>query len=206
MSLFFSLLQNKITELKINKIITSRKSILVGIINYVQTKIDLKKDINLNFICTHNSRRSHYCQIWAQVLAEYFKIKKFKSFSGGTISTDVSENVINSLIKCGFRLNSKVKKKQTIYKLSFSNDTSEILCFSKKFNDKFNPKNNFAAIMTCSSAEKNCPFISGSDKIISIPYDDPKKFDDSRYVDQEYMKINLIIASEMYYVFSSLKV
>ena len=78
--------------------------------------------------------------------------------------------------------------------------------FQKKFNDKFNPKNNFAAIMTCSSAEKNCPFVSGSDKIISIPYDDPKKFDDSRYVDQEYMKTNLIIASEMYYVFSSLKV
>ena len=110
MSLLFSEIENKITELKINKIITSRKSILVGIINYVQTKIDLKKDINLNFICTHNSRRSHYGQIWAQVLAEYFKIKKFKSFSGGTISTEVSENVINSLIKCGFRLNSKVKK------------------------------------------------------------------------------------------------
>ena len=205
MSLLFPEIENKITELKINKIIPSRKSILVGIINYVQTKIDLKKDINLNFICTHNSRRSHYSQIWAQVLAEYFKIKKFKSFSGGTISTEVSENVINSLIKCGFRLNSK-EKKNIIYKLSFSNDASEILCFSKNFNDKFNPKNNFAAIMTCSSAEKNCPFISGSDKIISIPYDDPKKFDDSRYVDQEYMKINLIIASEMYYVFSSLKV
>ena len=168
MSLLFPEIENKITELKINKIIPSRKSILVGIINYVQTKIDLKKDINLNFICTHNSRRSHYSQIWAQVLAEYFKIKKFKSFSGGTISTDVSENVINSLIKCGFRLNSKVKKKNIIYKLSFSNDASEILCFSKKFNDNFNPKNNFAAIMTCSSAEKNCPFISGSDKIISI--------------------------------------
>ena len=78
--------------------------------------------------------------------------------------------------------------------------------FISNFNDKFNPKNNFAAIMTCSSAEKNCPFISGSDKIISIPYDDPKKFDDSRYVYQEYMNTNLIIATEMYYVFSSLKV
>ena len=130
MSLLYAEIENKITELNINKIITSRKRILVGIINYVQTKIDLKKDINLNFICTHNSRRSHYSQIQAQVLTEYFKIKKFKSFSGGTISTDVSENVINSLIKCGFRLNSKVKKKKTIYKLIFSKISSAILCFS----------------------------------------------------------------------------
>ena len=189
MSLLFSEIENKIIEFKINKIISSRKRILAGIINYVQIRIDLKKDINLNFICTHNSRRSHYSQIWAQVLAEYFKIKKFKSFSGGTISTEVSENVINSLIKCGFKLNSKVKKKNIIYKLSFSNDASEILCFSKIFNYKFNPKNNFAAIMTCSSVEKNCPFISGSDKIISIPYDDPKKFDDSRSVSYTHLTL-----------------
>ena len=85
MSLFFSEIENKITEFKTNKIISTRKRILVEIINYIQSKIDLEKEINLNFICTHNSRRSHFSQIWAQVLADYFNIKKFKSFSGGTI-------------------------------------------------------------------------------------------------------------------------
>ena len=206
MSLFFSEIENKITEFKTNKIISTRKRILVEIINYIQSKIDLEKEINLNFICTHNSRRSHFSQIWAQVLSDYFKIKKFKSFSGGTISTEIAENVINSLIKCGFRLNSKIRKKNLIYKLSYSDHLNEISCFSKKFNDKVNPKKNFVALMTCSSAEKNCPFIMGADKIISIPYEDPKIFDNSRFCDEEYMKTNLVIASEMYYVFSSLKV
>ena len=69
MSLLFSEIENKITEFKTNKIISTRKRILVEIINYIQSKIDLEKEINLNFICTHNSRRSHFSQIWAQVLA-----------------------------------------------------------------------------------------------------------------------------------------
>jgi arsenate reductase len=45
--------------------------------------------------------------------------------------------------------------------------------FSKKYDDEFNPKSEFAAIMTCSQADGGCPFIAGAEKRIPITYEDP---------------------------------
>ena len=39
---------------------STRKVLLNEIIDYIKSKIDKNQEINLNFICTHNSRRS-YC-------------------------------------------------------------------------------------------------------------------------------------------------
>ena len=36
--------------------------------------------IRLNFICTHNSRRSHLSQIWAQTMAAYYNIKNVNDY------------------------------------------------------------------------------------------------------------------------------
>ena len=61
-----------------------RKEILQALIDYIQTKIDTQQPIRLNFICTHNSRRSHLSQIWAQTMAFHFGIKNIFCHSGGT--------------------------------------------------------------------------------------------------------------------------
>ena len=37
----------------------------------------------LNFICTHNSRRSHLGQIWAAIAGAYYNVD-VATFSGGT--------------------------------------------------------------------------------------------------------------------------
>jgi len=37
-----------------------RLAVLKSLIDYIQSKIDQGQEINLNFICTHNSRRSQF--------------------------------------------------------------------------------------------------------------------------------------------------
>jgi arsenate reductase len=46
-----------------------RKALLQPLVDYIQNKVNLQEQIRLNFICTHNSRRSHLSQIWAQTMA-----------------------------------------------------------------------------------------------------------------------------------------
>jgi len=71
--------------------------------------------------------------------------------------------------------------------------------------DDFNPTSEYAAIMTCSSADKGCPLVLGSDIRIPITYEDPKKSDSTPQQTQTYFNRSLEIATEMKYVFSSLK-
>ena len=74
-TMLFQEINNSVEKLKIEEISVERKQALQPMIEYIQCKVDNEKDINLNFICTHNSRRSHLSQIWAQVSAHYFNIK-----------------------------------------------------------------------------------------------------------------------------------
>ncbi|MGB5463515.1 MAG: protein-tyrosine-phosphatase, partial [Aureibaculum sp.] len=64
-----------------------RKSIVQPLIDYIQEKVNRKETIRLNFICTHNSRRSHLSQVWAQTMASYFNVKNVFCYSGGTEAT-----------------------------------------------------------------------------------------------------------------------
>ena len=81
---------------------------------------------------------------------------------------------------------------------------NEQLWFSKLFSDAFNPASEFAAIMTCSSADKGCPMVFGSDKRIPVTYEDPKKSDGTPQQTETYFNRSLEIATEMKYVFSNL--
>jgi hypothetical protein len=80
-------LQQTINSLMFTSICEERKLILQTLINYVQAKLEKNESVNLNFICTHNSRRSHLSQIWAQTAAAYYNIPKVFCFSGGTEET-----------------------------------------------------------------------------------------------------------------------
>lgn len=52
---------------RFENISTVRKAVLQPLIENIQSKYSKNQVVNLNFICTHNSRRSHLTQIWAQV-------------------------------------------------------------------------------------------------------------------------------------------
>ena len=62
-------------------ILEERKVILNSLIEYIQQKVNAEEEIRLNFICTHNSRRSHLSQIWAQTMAFHFNIKSIFCYS-----------------------------------------------------------------------------------------------------------------------------
>lgn len=183
-----------------------RKEVLQPLIDYIQTKIDTQQPIRLNFICTHNSRRSHLSQIWAQTMAFHFNIKNVFCYSGGTEATAMFPKVGETLVKQGFQIQQLSNDNNPVYAVKYDEDEAAIICFSKTFDDAFNPNGAFAAIMTCSSADAGCPFIAGAEKRLPIRYDDPKAFDGTDIMDAKYTERSLEIASEMYYVFSKITI
>ena len=157
------------------------------------------------YVCTHNSRRSHFGQIWGAVAAAYYSIENVITYSGGTEATAFNINAINALKGIGFVVQAKDETTNPVYEVSFGDELKPSICFSKVYNDEFNPSSNFAAIMTCGDAEENCPFIPGVELRIGTTYDDPKEFDGTELQDQKYKERSLQIALETLYVFSLIK-
>lgn len=185
-----------------DEIPAERKVILQKLSVYVKEKMLANEEINLVYICTHNSRRSHFGQVAAAIAASYFKIKNVHCFSGGTQVTAFNTNAINALKKLGFEINTKESdSKNPLYQVAYSNTQFE-KCFSKLYNDESNPKDNFAAIMTCSDAEQNCPFIAGAKIRIGTTYNDPKEADNTKEVNKVYVVRFKQITTETLYAFS----
>lgn len=203
-NMLFEIISNRISTLDITEISEERKTILKPLIDYLKDKIKANEFIRLNFICTHNSRRSHLSQIWAQTMAAYYNINKVSCYSGGTEATAMFPKVGETLTSQGFKIAKLSEENNPVYSIKFSENEPAIIAFSKQFSDEFNPASEFAAIMTCSSADKGCPMVFGCDKRIAITYEDPKKSDGTPQQTEVYFNRSLQIATEMKYVFSSL--
>jgi protein-tyrosine phosphatase/arsenate reductase len=182
-----------------------RQALLEELSNYVSSKKESHQAIQLVYICTHNSRRSHFGQIWAQVAANYFNVKNVTSFSGGTEATAFNSNAINAIKRVGFDVKPLDETTNKRYHVVYDETENPIICFSKVYDDAQNPQTNFAAIMTCSDAEENCPFIPGVELRIGTTYDDPKAFDNTPLQDAKYDERCKQIALETLYVFSKVK-
>ena len=189
----------------INSVNENRKILLDPLICYIQNKKDLNEAIQLNFVCTHNSRRSHLAQIWAQTCAGFFNVSKVVCYSGGTEATKLYRTVKDTLEDQGFIFKTTREESNKKYKVFFSNIEKPINTFSKVYDHKVNPVTNFAVIMTCSHADENCPFIPGAEKRISVMYEDPKLYDNSTLEKKMYRERSIQIATEMKYIFSNIK-
>ncbi len=183
----------------------NRKEILEKITQYIAKKRVMGSPINLVYICTHNSRRSHFGQVWAHVAASYYGIKNVNTYSGGTEATAFNINAINSLKRVGFNVKPINIEKNTTYHVFHDDNETPSVCFSKTYDDAKNPQKEFAAIMTCSDAEENCPFIPGVELRIGTTYDDPKAFDNTPQQDAKYDERCKQIALETLYTFSLIK-
>lgn len=203
--MLYQSISNQIEQLHSDAISEERKSILKPLIEYIQLKTTEKNAVNLNFICTHNSRRSHLSQVWAQAMASYFEIKNVCCYSGGTEATALYTVVAKTLENTGFQIETLSNGSNPVYSIKYSKNAHPVIGFSKTFDDEFNPTSAFAAIMTCSNADQGCPFIGGSDKRIPIMYEDPKAFDDTPQQLEKYKERSLQIATELKYVFSNIK-
>ncbi|SMC39633.1 arsenate-mycothiol transferase ArsC [Cellulophaga tyrosinoxydans] len=204
-SSLFSTIKKVVTSLDANAITEERKQTLQPLIDFIQEKSSTNNTIRLNFICTHNSRRSHLSQVWAQVMANYFEIKNVFSYSGGTEATALFPMVAETLKKSGFQIFTLSKGENPVYSIKYAANEAPVIGFSKKYDDDFNPNSQFAAIMTCSQADGGCPFIAGAEKRIPITFEDPKAFDNTPQQAEKYLERSNQIATEMMYVFSKIK-
>ena len=203
MNTLLSPLENFRKQLDFSLLSEERKTVLTELINYIQQQRNAGKEVHLNFICTHNSRRSQFSQIWAQTAAYYYGINA-QCYSGGVEVTAFNERAVESIKRSGFKVE-KSGEGNPKYAVYFANDASPLLAYSKIYDDTANAKIGFAAIMTCAHADDNCPYIPGADKRIPIRYNDPKAFDDTPLEALKYDERSKEIANELFYTFSLIK-
>lgn len=175
-----------------------RKQLLQQLAAYVKST---NGNTHLNFICTHNSRRSHISQLWAQAAAEFYGIKNVHCYSGGTEATAFNPRAVKAMRDAGFSITQKTEGANPVYDVQIS-DATWLRAFSKTYDAPENPASDFCAVMTCSHADENCPFIPGAAKRIALTYDDPKEFDGTPLEEAKYAERVKEIGTELFYTFS----
>lgn len=201
----FPKIKSTIEQLSFDTISEERKQVLAPLVQFIQSKTNSGLAIRLNFICTHNSRRSHLSQVWAQTAAAYHNIENVFCYSGGTEATALFPKVAETLVNTGFEVKIISEGDNPIYAIKYNTNDHPVIGFSKSYEDDFNPQSEFAAILTCSQADGGCPFIAGAEKRIPITFDDPKAFDNTPLQTEKYQERSLQIATELLYVFSQIK-
>lgn len=179
-----------------------RVEILQQLGDYVISALHGENSAQLVFICTHNSRRSHFGQLWAQTAARYYGIRDIATFSGGTGSTAFNPRAVAAVERAGFQVQKQGEDNANPrYLVSSGEKNTPPPMFSKTYSDPANPTEGFCAIMVCSDADEACPFVPGADLRLSMPYDDPKAFDGTPMEEAKYDERSRQIAREMFFTF-----
>lgn len=192
-------------ESEFDQIPAERKQELADISDYLREKVKQGSPAKFTVICTHNSRRSHMGQLWIQVASAYYGISQVSTYSGGTEATAFNPRAVASLKRAGFAIESDNQADNPNYSVSYSEEAEALKAFSKKYDHAANPQSGFCALMVCSQADEACPIVRGAEKRISIPYEDPKKFDNTDLEASKYDERCRQIAREMFYFASLVK-
>lgn len=186
-----------------DQIPAARKEELTKLADYIRANLQSSGVVNLTFICTHNSRRSHLSQIWAKVAADACGFPGVQTFSGGTEATAMNPRVVDSLRRSGFLIESdNPTLDNPLYRVRYSAEAEPLCCFSKVYAESPNPKSGYCAIMTCSSADAACPIVAGCDLRLPIRYEDPKVADGTPEELAVYDERSQQICREMLYAMS----
>lgn len=198
-------------EKEITVIPAERKELLEKLSAFIKQNTGAGRQCRLVFICTHNSRRSHTAQLWAAAAAAYYGVQGVETYSGGTEVTAFNHSAVKALADAGFQIvaageeASPVYELNPVYEVKLGEGLPVIHSFSKKFTEAPNPQSGFAAIMTCTSADRGCPIVPGAATRIAIPYNDPKASDGTPEQEEVYAARCREIAIEMLYVFYTAK-
>jgi arsenate reductase len=180
-----------------------RRDQLRKLASYIRGNVKADRPPRLVFICTHNSRRSQMCQLWAATAAAYFGVSGVENFSGGTEVTAFNSRAVAALRRAGFAIDNPAPAQNPHYRVRFLDAGPEVECFSKLYGDAPNPKTKFCAVMTCSVADRHCPIVAGASERIALPFDDPKTFDGTPQETAKYDERCAQIAREILFVFAS---
>ncbi|MCF0060450.1 protein-tyrosine-phosphatase [Dyadobacter chenwenxiniae] len=189
-----------------SKIPQDRVEALDKIAAFIQNQVKASQPVQLTYICTHNSRRSHFGQIWGATAAAYYNIPHVKTYSGGTEASAFNERAVAACERAGFDITKTSEGKNPVYAVSYGAGTEPLKAFSKKYDDASNPQSNFCAVMTCSQADEACPVVKGATARVAVPYNDPKAFDGTAQETAKYDERCKQIATETLYVFSKVKI
>lgn len=177
-----------------------RQKQLAALAELISEKAQRKEAVKVTVICTHNSRRSHLGQIWLKVAAEFYEIPQVHTFSGGTEATAFNPRAVASLKRAGLEIAKTEASENPKYLVSFAKNGEKMSNFSKKYHHEANPQEGFIALLVCSSADEACPVVRGASARFAIPYEDPKKFDNTDLEAEKYDERCRQIAREMFFV------
>lgn len=200
---FFQGLQSTISTLPIDQIPADRMQVIESMVDYILSKFKSDEEVRLNFICTHNSRRSQFSQIWGQTAADYFGIPAI-CYSGGVEVTAFNERAVAAIKRDGFKVVQKGED-NPVYFVFHGEDSEPIVTFSKVYDDPINAQKGFAAVMTCDHADENCPFIPGAEARIPLRFEDPKAFDGTELEERMYTERSHQIGAELFLIFQKVK-
>jgi arsenate reductase (thioredoxin) len=190
-------------EQTFDQIPADRKQLLQQLAAYIRGKKNSGQPVNLVFICTHNSRRSHMGQLWALAAAAYYDIGQVQAYSGGTEATAFNPRAVKAMQEAGFGIEALSQEPNPVYAVTYAAAAPPAQIWSKAFDDPANPASDFCAVMTCSDADENCPLVAGVDQRLAITYDDPKHFDDTPQEEEKYRERARQIGREMLYAFQA---
>jgi protein-tyrosine-phosphatase len=190
---------------ELDKVSAERKTVLNEIVATMDSQLAAGKPAKLTFICTHNSRRSHMSQIWAQTAAYYYGLGNIEAYSGGTEATACNCRTVTAMRAAGFDIKDATTGDNPIYLVRYAADRPVIRAYSKIYNSDSNPKSDFIALMTCSVADKSCPVVQGSIARYAIHYVDPRLCDDLPTETAAYNERCREIAREMFYIMSEVR-
>ncbi|MCH8557151.1 MAG: protein-tyrosine-phosphatase [Balneolia bacterium] len=176
-----------------------------------QAAITLKEKLkgepvpSLLFVCTHNSRRSHFARVWAEVITYSLTDEKVKVAmeSAGTEATACNERTVASLERAGFEIIKGEGDSNPVYHARYAEDetVSAMKLWSKTLEDSAISRP-LVAVMTCSDADENCPLVPGASARIRMTFEDPKVSDNTPKEQQTYDERSAQIAGEMHYLLS----
>ena len=136
------------------------------------------KSADLMFICTHNSRRSQFAHVWADVFAHHYGLDWVRCFSGGTEVTACDERTVAALRRAGFQITTTPGEnpgENPTYWCKYAQEHAPIACSSSLWDTA--GLEDFAAMICCADVDQRCPVVHGAAVRIALHYDDPKSSD-----------------------------
>jgi protein-tyrosine-phosphatase len=186
--------ENQITEL--------RRQELQDLAGIIRNQTRDQGSSSVIFVCTHNSRRSQLAQLWLKAACTHYRLDGIETFSGGTEATAFNPRMVTALKRFGFSIEKTTDTNNPRYSVNIAEE--ELVMFSKKYDDPFNPLKDFIAVMVCDQADHDCPFVPGAYARVSLPYEDPKAFDGRDQEAQAYDDKVMEIGREILYLVSVL--
>ena len=195
-------LQAYVSEIvkEFDQISAERRSVLGQVAGEMRSNKEFSSQ--LTFICTHNSRRSHLSQVWAQTAATYYGLEGIQTFSGGTESTACNIRTVRTMRRAGYLIVDSTGGENPTYLIRYAENRPPIKVFSKVYNIAGNPTEDFIALMCCDQADEECPVVYGAGRRFAIHYADPKVSDSTEKETTVYDKRWRQVAREMFYLMS----